>query len=299
MKGIFVKSLVCFCLFLSCSEMKSTSINTPVFDKQGHRGCRGLMPENTVAAMIRAVDLGVTTLEMDVVITSDDTVLLSHEPFFNHEITTRQDGTAISESEEKRLNIYRMTFLETQAFDVGMRPHPRFPLQKKVASKKPTLSEVIDSVELYITRNKKAPPFYNIETKSNPGTDALYHPEPRRFVQLLMNVINSKNIASRVIIQSFDIRTLQEMHANYPAVKTALLVEDFDKRPFDDQLRRLGFVPSIYSPHVDLVTAELVQQCHAKKIRLIPWTVNDKATIQRLRQLGVDGIISDFPDLFD
>jgi glycerophosphoryl diester phosphodiesterase len=100
------------------------------FDKQGHRGCRGLMPENTVPAMLNVLGMTVTTLEMDVVITKDKKVILSHEPFFNHEISTKPDGSYVTEAEEKSLNIYKMTYEEVKKYDVGMKPHPRFPQQK-------------------------------------------------------------------------------------------------------------------------------------------------------------------------
>ncbi|HYO20902.1 MAG TPA: glycerophosphodiester phosphodiesterase family protein, partial [Flavisolibacter sp.] len=113
----------------------NTAIST--FDKQGHRGCRGLMPENTIAAMKKAIDLGVTTLEMDVVITADEKVVLSHEPFFNHEITTKPDGSYVKEAEEKTLNIYQMTYDRVKSFDIGLKPHPRFPQQQKLPAVKP------------------------------------------------------------------------------------------------------------------------------------------------------------------
>src|SRR4051812_10994337 len=96
------------------------------FDKEGHRGCRGLMPENTIPAYLKAIDIGVTTLEMDAVITKDSQVVMSHEPFFNHEITTKPDGSYVTEAEEKSLNIYRMTYDEVKPYDVGMKSNPRF-----------------------------------------------------------------------------------------------------------------------------------------------------------------------------
>jgi glycerophosphoryl diester phosphodiesterase len=105
-------------IFMSCINTK-TAQSPPLgdggnFDKQGHRGCRGLMPENTVPAMLNALQLGVTTLEIDVVITKDKRVVLSHEPFFNHEITTKPDGLFVNEKDERSLNIYKMTYEETQ-----------------------------------------------------------------------------------------------------------------------------------------------------------------------------------------
>lgn len=268
------------------------------FDKEGHRGCRGLYPENTIPAMLHAIDLGVTTLETDAVITRDNQVVLSHEPFFNHEISTRPDGSAVSESAEKKLNIYRMDYAEVRQFDVGSKPHPRFPRQLKIKVSKPLLSDMIDSVEQYCFTNQKPLPQYNIETKTQPATDDIYHPQPAPFVELLVAVIKEKKIEKRVIIQSFDIRTLQYLHSHYPDMRTALLVEDYDTKSFALQLRDLGFIPTIYSPAYSLVTPLLVKQCHDAGISLIPWTVNDLTKIKELKKMGVNGVISDFPDLF-
>jgi glycerophosphoryl diester phosphodiesterase len=203
------------------------------FDKQGHRGCRGLMPENTVPAMLNVLGMTVTTLEMDVVITKDKKVILSHEPFFNHEISTKPDGSYVTETEEKSLNIYKMTYEEVKKYDVGMKPHPRFPQQKKMKVAKPLLAEVMDSIKMDMMYRRRPPLFYNIETKTNPQTDNIYHPAPAEFVELLMTVIKENHLEEMVIIQSFDFRTLQYLHQKYPAIKTAMLIEADDKRSFD------------------------------------------------------------------
>ncbi len=216
------------------------------FDKQGHRGCRGLMPENTIPAMIKALESGVTTLETDAVITKDKMVVLSHEPFFNHEITTKPDGKYVTEAEEKSLNIYRMNYEEVKNFDVGLKPHPRFPQQEKLKAYKPLLAEMIDSVETYCRKNNRSLPQYNIETKSLPFTDNLYHPPPPEFVELLMEVIFSKKIEDRVTIQSFDFRTIQYLHQKFPQIKTAILIEDYDKRGVQRTIKCTWF----YSHHL-------------------------------------------------
>jgi len=292
--------LLLFSFIISCSTKKipADTMSDIPFDTQGHRGCRGLMPENTIPSMIHALDLGVTTLEMDAVITKDNKVVMSHEPFFNHEIATKPDGGYVTESEEKSLNIFLMTYEEVKKYDVGMKPHPRFPQQKKMKVSKPLLGDLLDSVQDYMTHHTRPLPYFNIETKTTPQTDNVYHPEPAKFVETLMSVIREKRIEDRVIIQSFDFRTLQYLHKKYPSVKTAMLIEDYDKRGLKDQLEALGFLPTIYSPEYSLVTEELVKSCHGQKIKVIPWTVNDKATIERLKSLGVDGIISDYPNLF-
>ncbi|WP_462260016.1 glycerophosphodiester phosphodiesterase [Ferruginibacter sp.] len=268
------------------------------FDKQGHRGCRGLMPENTIPAMIHALDLGVTTLEMDIAFTKDGVAILSHEPFFNHELTTKADGSFITEKEEKNFNIYKMSFAETQTYDVGLKSHLRFPQQQKMAVHKPGLAALFDSVKQYMATSNRPFPYFNIETKTQPATDNIYHPAPEAFVDMLMKVIKEKGMEDFVIIQSFDIRTLQYLHKKYPTVSTALLIEDYDKRSWWEQVTELGFHPSVYSPHYSLVSRELILHCKNYKTKVIPWTVNDKKEIERLKALGVDGIISDYPDLF-
>jgi glycerophosphoryl diester phosphodiesterase len=298
-----IKSLtllfIFFALFISC---KSTKMNAPQntisFDKEAHRGGRGLMPENTIPAMINAIDIGVTTLEMDVVFTADKIAILSHEAFFNHEITVKPDGKFIEEAEEKNYNIYKMTYAQMQRYDVGMKAHPRFPDQKKLMATKPALGAVIDTVENYTTLKNLPKVYYNIETKTLPQTDNIYHPAPAAFVDMLMEVINKKGIADRVIIQSFDTRTLKYLHKKYPQIKTALLMEATTKSSFRKQLKDLGFTPTIYSPDQSLVNANLISECHQKNIKIIPWTVNDKKEIARFKKMSVDGIISDFPNLF-
>lgn len=288
-----------FLLFSYCSTPKTMqNETTQSFDKEGHRGCRGLMPENTIPAMKKAVDLGITTLEMDAVITKDGQVILSHEPFFNHEITTKPDGNFVKEEEEKSLNIYKMMYAETQRFDVGLKPHPRFPQQQKLAVHKPLLRELIDTIKTYCQQTGKPFPQWNIETKTQPQTDNLYHPAPKEFVETLMNVIKEKGIEKFVIIQSFDFRTLQYLHAHYPHMRTAILVEDYDKRSLDELLKALGFTPTIFSPDQSLVHKDIVERCHQKGIKVIPWTVDSVDEMKKLRDAGVDGIISDYPNLF-
>lgn len=292
-----------FWIFLSCNaqskmkeEVTTTTTNNRTLDVQGHRGCRGLMPENTIPAMLKAVELGVTTLELDVVITKDQQVVLSHEPFFNHEITTKPNGELVSEAEEKKLNIFEMVLEEVSRYDVGMRAHPRFPDQVKLKVAKPSLQAVFDSVKAYCNQTGKPIPFFNIETKSNPATDNVYHPSPAVFVDLLMGVIAKKGMQEKTMIQSFDFRTLQYLHQKYPTMATVALVEGFDRTPFEGQLDKLGFTPTVYSPNYALVDSNLIVACKQKNIRLIPWTVNDTADMKRMKSLGVDGIITDYPD---
>ena len=265
------------------------------FDLEGHRGCRGLMPENTIPAMLKAIDLNVNTLEMDVVITADNEVVVSHEPFFNHEITTLPSGDSIEEKKEKEYNIFRMTYDSVEKFDVGMRPHPRFPFQQKMKIQKPLLSTLIDSVEAYLIKTNHPKVMYNIEIKSTSTTDNIFHPEPEKFADLLMDVIEKKGIQSRVIIQSFDPRGLKLVSKKYPTMKLSLLIEN-QKIPVKGFGNLYGFNPNILSPDYILLTKEIVDSLHEREIKVIPWTVNDLPSAKKLYEMGVDGIITDYPD---
>ena len=308
--GKLVKVFFISIIFTACSSsknngaVKSTLSNKPLggneaFDKQGHRGCRGLMPENTIPAMMNAIGLGVTTLEMDISISKDNKVFLSHEPFFNHDITTKPDGTYISENELKSYNMYKMNYDSIAKYDVGMKPHPLFPEQQKMKAVKPLLSDVFKAVKDYMMTARRPFPFYNIETKSAIEGDDIYHPKPAEFVELLMKVIKDNEMEDYVIIQSFDFRSLQYLHQHYPKIKTAMLIEADNNSSFRKQIKDLGFTPTIYSPEFALVTPELIKDCHDLNMQIIPWTVNTKAKIYELKSMGVDGIISDYPNLFN
>ncbi|RXR19064.1 glycerophosphodiester phosphodiesterase [Flavobacterium amnicola] len=267
------------------------------FDIQGHRGCRGLLPENTIEAFKKAIDLGVTTLEMDVVISKDHQVLLSHEPFLSHEIALDLNGNEIAEKDEKNFNLYQMDYAQIKQYDCGSKIHPRFSEQEKIITYKPLLSEVIDFAESYIQKNYPGRKIqYNIETKSDPKGDDRFHPKPKEFVDLLVAVLNQKAISDRVYIQSFDSRTLQYLHTTFPNYKTVLLVEN--KMSVAKNLKLLGFTPDIYSPEFILLNQKKVEKLHQKNIKVIPWTINKKDDMKRIISYGVDGIITDYPNRY-
>ena len=296
MKSLF--PLVSLTVILAaCSQTKNATMYTPSnFDIQAHRGGRGLMPENTIPAMLNALELGVNTLEMDVVITKDKQVILSHEPFFAPEITTLPNGKYI-DSNAVSYNIYQMNYEEVKKYDVGLKPYPLFPKQKKIAAIKPLLSDVVAAVRSYMLTAKRTPVWYNIEIKSKAASDGVFHPEVKAYTDLVIDEIRKAGIESYTIIQSFDMRVLTYMHTKYPSFPTALLVEANSGSSFRKQMKDLGFTPSIYSPHYSLVTPALVAECHAMKMKIIPWTVNDAAKMQQLRKMGVDGFITDYPDI--
>lgn len=273
-------------LFFLCLLGLYTKAQT-AFDIEGHRGARGLYPENTITGFIEALKLGVNTLEMDVVITKDGKVVLSHDAVINCDICDY-----CTEGKERR--IYQLDYNTIKTIDCGSKGNAKFPEQKKIYAVKPLLVDVIDTVEAYIKANNLSPVHYNIETKSTPAGDDTEHPKPDVFAKMLYDVLKQKGVLSRCIIQSFDPRTLQVIHATDATAVTALLV--FNADGFNKNIKRLGFIPSIYSPNYLLVNSRLVKACHQKNIKIIPWTVNDEDKMKKMKDLGVDGLISDYPD---
>jgi glycerophosphoryl diester phosphodiesterase len=284
-------------MITSCSTTKYAMTKTNTIDFQAHRGGRGLMPENTIPAMLSVMDNNkVTTLEMDLAITKDKQVVVSHDPILNPIITTKPDGTFIKANEVNDHIIYQMNYEQLQKFDVGLKLHPGFVQQKKLAVAIPTLSDLIDSVELKGARIGRKM-FYNIEIKSVDGKDIVEHPAPDEFVDLVVNLIKQKNTVERTSIQSFDLRPLKVLHQKYPRIQTAYLVFGKECSDAKKQIQLLGFTPTIYSPEFKYVTKETVDYCHAHQMKIIPWTVNTKIEIDALIALGVDGIITDYPNL--
>lgn len=276
-----------------------------MFDIQGHRGCRGLLPENTIEAFLQALQIGVPTLEMDTVISKDHKVVVSHDTYMCCEICTQPNKEEINEGNEKQFNLYQMNYAEIQLFDCGLKPHPRFPNQKRQAAHKPLLSGVVQAVNEYAQKtDRKMPVFYNIETKSKPETDLVFHPKPAEFAALLYEEIERCNIVSQTMIQSFDVRTLQWLKENNKPIRLSLLVEPQNEEnpenssfDFTKKIAELGFMPDIYSPFYKLVTPQLIEFARKNKIKVIPWTVNNDKEMLAMKNMGVDGFISDYPDL--
>lgn len=295
---IIVTAILLLAIGKSFAQINKRMHTLNTIDYQAHRGGRGLMPENTIAAMLSVMDNEkVTTLEMDLAITKDKQVVVSHDPILNPLITTKPDGSFIKASELNKNIIYQMDYAALEKYDVGLKMHPGFTGQKKLPAIIPTLSSLIDSVEAKskITGRKMN---YNIEIKSVEGKDITEHPGPDEFVALVVNILQNKNIIDRTSLQSFDLRPLRVLHEKYPNIKTAYLVFGADCANAEKQIALLGFQPTIYSPEYKYVNQAMIDYCHQKNIQVIPWTVNTKEEINALIQLKVDGIITDYPNLF-
>ena len=266
----------------------------PRFDIQGHRGARGLRPENTIPAFTMALDSGVTTIELDVAITKDKQVIVSHEPWMSSAICLDSTGRAINEKEEKKFNIYQMTFEQVQLFDCGSTGNSKFPQQEKMKTTKPLLRDVIVAVENHIKSHATYEVDYNIEIKSSPEGDKKFHPSVEEFSDLIYQLVDEYIPLERVVIQSFDFRVLKYWHQKYPDIRLAALVEN--TKSIDANLADLGFKPSTYSPYFKLLNREKVKYLHQLRIRVVPWTVNEISDMLSLKGMGVDGLITDYPD---
>ncbi|MBK7945382.1 MAG: hypothetical protein IPJ85_08780 [Flavobacteriales bacterium] len=169
--------------------MTSTTRNEAP-EVHGHRGCRGLLPENTLPAFLRAAELGVDWLELDVVISADDQVIVSHEPWMSHVICTDAEGNTIAEENERTFNLYRMTAAEIRAFDCGGLEHPRFPKQQQRRAYKPTLREVVETVEEAVLMSGGQPGF-NIGSRAIPRCMERISPSRMEFARLVLATIDS------------------------------------------------------------------------------------------------------------
>lgn len=280
-------------LFLLSINISAQTVGKD-FVIEGHRGARGYVPENTVPSFIKALELGSDILELDVVISRDDQIVVSHEPWFSHVISLDKNGDPIPEAREKDFNIFKMDYAEIKRFDVGSLGNLDFPEQQKMRVYKPLLKDVFEAVKKYAKKNKLKAVGYNIEIKSNAAGDDVFHPRPAIFARMVYDEILKYKLEKNVIVQSFDVRPLQELKKLPVKLPLALLVGNKDG--IEKNLAALGFQPDTYSPHFSLVDEATVRYCRERNMKIIPWTVNEIADLERMKQFDLDGIITDYPD---
>ena len=285
--------------FLSILTFQFSMAQTTHFEIQGHRGCRGLLPENTIPAFLKALDLGVNTLELDVIITKDKRVLISHDPFFNPAISTDPTGKFVLK--ESDFNTYQLDYQEIAKFDVGLRGNPNFPEQQKTAVSKPLLADMLKAVEVY-RKEKKLPKFsFNIELKSLVKEYDISQPQVAEFCQLVYDEIMQYVSPKRVVIQSFDFNILshwnkQMQSRKFKKMQLSALIEPESENDIQKNLAILGFKPAIWSPYFATLDDKKVETLHQLGIKVIPWTVNTIDAMKKIKALGCDGLITDYPD---
>ena len=274
----------------------SSSIFLPRLEVHGHRGCRGLLPENTLPAFLRALELGVDALEMDVIISADKQVVVSHEPWLNPLICHGPAGELIPPGAGPTYNLYQMPYAQIARCDCGL-PHPGFPGQQAQPATKPLLREVLAAVEAWVGEHTgRRQPAYSIEVKCLPDGDGIFHPAPAEFLDLLLAELDQAHVVARTTLLCFDPRVLRQAHHTRPSLRTCLLVEA--GQGWLPALRELGFVPTTFGPDQRTVTLATVSELRLlyPGLRLVPWTVNEESDFKRLLPLGLTGLTTDYPD---
>jgi glycerophosphoryl diester phosphodiesterase len=259
------------------------------FDWQGHRGCRGLMPENSVVGFIHALQFPIKTLELDVVLSKDSVVIVSHEPWFSGEICACDSL--------KENNLFKMTYDEIKEVTCGLKKQQRFAEQKLIKTFKPSLIDVVNGVKSYCSKNNLPLPQFNIELKSKPEWDNEFLPDPKSFVEQVYKTIRFLGIEDISIIQSFDPRVLNLFQKMSSTLSFAFLTEN-GGNPLG-QMQVLNQLPAIYSPYYETLNKNQIDDLHKLNIKVIPWTVNDHKDMRKLIDMGVDGIITDYPNLIE
>ncbi|CAG1007879.1 glycerophosphoryl diester phosphodiesterase [Burkholderiales bacterium] len=285
------------------------------FDLQGHRGARGLAPENTLAGFAKALDIGVTTLETDLAVTRDGVVVISHDPDLNPALVRGSNGFWL---DRRGPAIRSLTLAELRAYDIG-RVDPSTPYGKqwplqlaRDGERFPTLAEVFA-----LARSHGSPVRYNLETKITP-TSGETVADPETFVRAALAEIRAAGVADRTTLQSFDWRTVAVAKRLAPEIATACLTAQFpsfdtvkpdasgrspwhaglDPAAHGHSVPRLAKAAGceVWSANAAALTAERVREAHSLGLKVLAWTVNDRADMARAIDLGVDGIITDYPD---
>ena len=264
MKRLLVWSMVAFGGFAQTIQV------------HGHRGARALRPENTLPAFEYAITQGVDALELDMAVTRDNVIVVSHDPVLEAPVCTGPAPKAV---------IRELTLAQVREWDCGAKPNPAFPKQQAVpGTRVPTLEEVFALAP-------KGKFLFNIETKIFPQKPELT-PPPEEFARMVLAAVRKHHLEARVVLQSFDFRTLIAMKALAPEIKLSALYEGAAK-DFVVIGKEAG--AGIVSPLARLVTPEQVKAAHAAGLEVLPWTVNTPSEWERLANAGVDGIISDDP----
>jgi glycerophosphoryl diester phosphodiesterase len=265
-----------------------------VFEIQAHRGGRALFPENTLQAICHAAALGIGVVELDLVVSKDHQIIVSHDPWLSAPLCADRYGRPLTIDDRLRYIVYEMMYDEIASFDCGL-PNPSFPGQVRVTAQKPLLSTLFKEVEAFMAlEGRTGRMIYNLEIKSWPDKDDLFHPSPESYAALVVRLVEDAGLSSRVRIQSFDERVVRESWRLNSRLCYGLLI---DEAKMPEQVRcGLGFIPRYVNPHFSFVDREMVERFHAEGIGMIPWTVNRTEEMLAMQHAGAEGIITDYPD---
>lgn len=263
----------------------------------GHRGCRGLFPENTLPAFLHAVALGVDVLELDVVVSQDEQVVVAHDFWLAARLGYGPGDTLLDSATERQYRLYAMSYANIRQCALGVLPHPLFPEQQLVRTYRPLLREMLQATTAACQQLGRSPVRYAIELKSTPSGDGFLHPIPARFVELVLAELAVADAAARTTLLSFDPRILQAARQAAPTQALCFLAED-TLPPLSLLFRNLGFMPHVFGPAYRLVTPLLLHYLrqHYPGTQLVPWTVNSEADLLAALNWQPTGITTDYPD---
>ncbi|WP_435354436.1 glycerophosphodiester phosphodiesterase family protein [Emticicia sp. SJ17W-69] len=274
----------------------------PGFYLVGHRGYSAAYPENTLASFIGAIDIGVDAIELDVCISKDNKVVVTHDPYLNSEFTNKPDGSPLLKSEESKYVIYQMLYEDIKKFDIGSRTTAYRATRKLSPQYMPLLSEVLSECENYIKAKGKPPIKYIIEIKSFRSMEGKWQPSVNKFCTLVNEVVRTVS-SDKIMINSFDNFILKEWKTNreksiFQNVPLGYYVSDSTKTA-ELHFKTLGFTPELFCPwfNYSFINKD-VKSCHELDVKIMPWTVNPVSKMKELKSLGVDGFLTDLPNAY-
>jgi glycerophosphoryl diester phosphodiesterase len=254
----------------------------------GHRGCRGMLPENSIEGFQKAIDLGVDGIEFDVVVNKDKQIVISHAPYMEKKYCLMPDRGRIKQ--EKEFNLFQMTQMEIEQFDCGSKYHPNFPEQKKLKTYKPLLQELFSKVDF-------SEVMILFEIKSEKRYYGKYQPQPDEYVDIILKEVSNYVHRKNIVFMSFDSNIINELHNRAPQYKLVYLTYV----PFKSvkiSIKNLIIKPYAIGMYNPTISKREIKKAHELGIAVFAWTVNSYKGFERLKRYGIDGIITDYPGAF-
>jgi len=256
----------------------------------GHRGCRGLLPENTLSSFNKAIELGVDGIEWDVVVNKENKLYISHEPYIDTSYCQLINGEKIKNKSKSSLNIYKMNKEEIEKYDCGSIYQKKFPKQKLYEAQKPTVKEAFAEL-------KEKNPIILFEIKSSLEDYGKYQPYPEEYCNIIKKEVENYKYLDNIIFMSFDDQIINKLHDIMPSQRLVYLIykPQLDTKSY---LKKLDFKPFALGMYYPLISRKTIKRLHNKKINVFAWTVNDLKKGNELEKIGLDGLITDYPNYF-
>lgn len=261
--------------------------NTPLLF--GHRGCRGILPENTLEAFNKALAYNIDGIEWDVVVNKDKQLVISHEEYIDKSYCLKPDGSEIKNNKE--YNIYKMTQAEIESYDCGSKEYSKFPEQKHFKTYKPLLQEVFEKI------NFKGKTIL-FEIKSEKKLYGKAQPYPEEYVELILKEVENFQYKEQIIFMCFDPKIIELLHQKAPKYKLVYLHESLGLSS-NKILKQLTFKPYALGIYSKFISKKTVETMHNQDVKVFAWTVNKNKEFNRLLETKLDGIITDYPNLYE